>query len=239
MVVGRDFQLDVPHRDVVEADDVSFRECKQDWRVGGDNELSSAGGHQLRHAAEQSELPLRREGRLRLVHNDYTRPYAVQEDREESFTVRLRIERAPAVSRVGIAKEVRIFVPLVQERREVGLEFRSEEIAILGTPAEGRTKGGTKRAVLLGTMSGGGLVASAARDRQAARLGYGFDECRLARAILPDQVRDGPLEGQVRGPNERGIVRNPLRGPYALRNNVKALEEGRVLHVTHRRSETS
>src|SRR5262249_11141512 len=102
----------------------------------------------------------------------------------------------------------------------------------------GRTKGGTKRAVLLGTMSGGGLVASAARDRQAARLRYGFDECRLARAILPDQVRDGPLQRHVEVPGEREIVREPLRGQYALRNNVDALEEGRVLHVTHRRSET-
>jgi hypothetical protein len=83
---------------------------------------------------------LRREGRLRLIHDDHTRLYAIEEDRKERFSVRLRMKRARAVSRVRIADEVWIFAPLVEERRKVSLEFRSEEVAILGTPAEGRTK---------------------------------------------------------------------------------------------------
>ena len=168
----------------------------------------------------------------------FTRLHAVQEHRKESFTVRLRMKGASAVARVGIAAEVRIFMALVQERRQVGLEFRSEEVAILGTRTEGRTKGATQRAVLLGTMSIRGLVATAAGDRQAARLGYGFDECRLARAILPDQVRDRLSEGQVEVPDEGEIVREPLRGRHALGNNVDAFEERRVRHVSHRRSES-
>jgi hypothetical protein len=59
---------------------------------------------------------------------------------------------------------------------------------------ERRAQGVPKRAVLFGTMSVANLVATAARDRQSAGLGDGFDERRLAGAILPDEVRDGSLE---------------------------------------------
>jgi hypothetical protein len=124
--------------------------------------------------------------------------------------------------RVSGDDEVGVFATLIQERRKVSLVLGSKEVSIFGPPTERRAQGATKRAVLLGTMLVASFVATAARERQAAGLGDGFDERRLARAILPDEVRDGPLEGQIEVPDERETVREPFMLRDALGDDIDA-----------------
>ena len=90
--MGRVFEPDGPKGNVIQADDVSLREGKQDGRVSGDDELRSTARNQLRHAGKQGELPLRRERRLRLVHDDHACLHPVQKDRKEGFAVGLRMK---------------------------------------------------------------------------------------------------------------------------------------------------
>ena len=134
------------------------------------------------------------------------------------------MQRAPAVSGVRITDEVGIFAPLIQERRKVAWYSARKKYPSLGRRLNEGAKRATKRAVLLGTMPVANFVATAARDGQSTRLGDGLDECRLAGAILPDEVRDRALEGQVEALDE-GNCTGTFRFRHALGDDVDAFEE--------------
>src|SRR5262245_7689405 len=76
------------------------------------------------------------------------------------------------------------------------------------------------------------LVAATARHRQAADIGDGLDEGRLARAILPDEVCHRPPEGEVEVTDEGKTVGESLVSRHAVGDDVDALEErgGRGSH---------
>jgi hypothetical protein len=68
----------------------------------------------LVHVCKQRELSLRRERRFRFVEQIQAFTDALLKQRQERFPVGARKQRTAAITRVGVADEIRILVPLVQ-----------------------------------------------------------------------------------------------------------------------------
>src|SRR5688572_18611871 len=99
-----------------------------------------AGRDEHRHVRQQDELSLWREGGFRFVEQQQPGVNPVVKNREKRLAVRAGMERAAAVARVRVAaNEVGVFPALVQERREMRLKLRAQEIRIVRAALERRT----------------------------------------------------------------------------------------------------
>jgi hypothetical protein len=75
------------------------------------------------------------------------------------------VERAAAVASVWIAPEIRVRLPLLEQRCEVGLKFGTKEVSILRLLRERGSQERRELAAVLGRLQIGQLVPSATANR--------------------------------------------------------------------------
>src|SRR5262245_44761808 len=95
-----------------------------------DDELRSAGCHEDRHLSQKRELALGRERRFRLVEQQQSRADSVLQNGEKRLSMRPCMKRSTPIKRVRIAPEIRVRLPLVQERCEMRLELGTKKVRV-------------------------------------------------------------------------------------------------------------